>query len=62
MGFEPVYIEPIILSILDFGGSLKTFFKSSAVKLFFKKEMMSVLSFQQPIMFLQGNPSFIEEQ
>jgi hypothetical protein len=62
MGFEPVYIESIILSILDFGGLSKTFFKSSAVKLSFKKEIISVLSFQQPIMLLQGNPSFIEEQ
>ena len=49
-------------SILDFGKPPKIFFKSPLEKFSFRKVMMSVLSFQQPIIFLQGNPSFIEEQ
>lgn len=45
-----------------FGGPLKTFFNSSAEKFSFKKEITSVLSFQQPIIFLHGRLSFIEVQ
>jgi hypothetical protein len=55
-------IESMIRSILDFGGPEKTFFRSSSEKFFLKKEITSILSFQQPIIFLQGNPSFIEVQ
>jgi len=54
--------DSMMRSILVFGGPPNAFFNSSAEKLFFRKEITSVLSFQQPIIFLHGNPSFIEVQ
>ena len=56
------FIDSMIRSILVFGGPEKIFFKSSSEKFSFRNAMMSVLSFQQPMMFLHGSFSFREVQ